>query len=224
MTTPPKTPNDRPLATWWKDFSSDTSWLGHRLNELRTAPDRGWHATEPWIKTTAAIGAILTGLLALRLITALATSTIQALPWPLPTDPTGLIATINEPVHTYITTHTATLPATATTIYSLWQVTGASAFALSLLRSSGARLTWLLWGTATTAMVWAGTPTDDRAIAAGIAATAWAALSVLALRGISLTPTVHIHAPAPHHPLSCQTPTPQPAPTYREFHPGTFPN
>ncbi|MFK8851362.1 hypothetical protein ACEXOX_45255, partial [Streptomyces sp. Ac-502] len=86
----------------------------------------------------------------------------RALPWPLPTDPTGLLATIDQPVRHYLATHTQALPVTAATAYSTWQAVGAVSLLLGFLRFTGARLTWTAWGAATVAMVWAGTPGPGR--------------------------------------------------------------
>jgi hypothetical protein len=46
--------------------------------------------------------------------------------------------------------------------------------------SRGARLSWVITGVTTTAMVYAGTPGHGRALAAGLTLTVWAVLSVAA--------------------------------------------
>ncbi|WP_327425671.1 hypothetical protein OG612_42655 (plasmid) [Streptomyces sp. NBC_01527] len=51
--------------------------------------------------------------------------------------------------------------------------------------STGARITWTVWGAASSA-VWGATPADGRTIATGIAVLAWTIASTLALRGLSL--------------------------------------
>ncbi|MFE2943400.1 hypothetical protein ACFXKG_30755 [Streptomyces sp. NPDC059255] len=183
-------------ATWWR---GGHGWLDTRLHEIRTAPQHGWKLMATWIRTTITVTGLLAVLLALRWIGDTLLDWAHALPWPMPTDPTGLLTTIDQPVHTYLASRTATLPVTATTAYAAWQAVGASAFVLGFLRSTGARLTWTAWGAATVAMVWHGTPEPGRQVAAGIAVLAWTTASALALRGLNLRPRVFadIHVPAP---------------------------
>ncbi|MBO8189226.1 hypothetical protein [Streptomyces spirodelae] len=72
-------------------------------------------------------------------------------------------------------------------------------------------------------MVWAGTPEAGRRVAAGIALLAWAALSVLALRGLSLSPAafIQVHTEAPHPPevrAEIHLPKTEPA-SYQQYSP-----
>ncbi|MFF8646505.1 hypothetical protein [Streptomyces sp. NPDC015345] len=81
------------------------------------------------------------------------------------------------------------LPISASTVYTLWQVTGLfSLIAGFITRSNGIRLTWLAWGCAGVAMVWTTTPDTSCTVA-----------SAFALRGLNLRPrvfsTVHTAAP-----------------------------
>ncbi|MYS39146.1 hypothetical protein K388_07371 [Streptomyces sp. KhCrAH-43] len=172
-----------------------TQWLGCRLGELDSAARLGWRPAALWIKATVVILGVLTTGAAVSWIVTLLTGWAHALPWPTPTDRdhTGLLATIDDPLHRYLATHTQGLPVTATTVYSAWQVTGVLAFALGVLRSSGGRLLWICWGAATTAAVWQGTPEPGRQVAAVITVLAWAALSTAALRGLSLRPGAFVH-------------------------------
>ncbi|MCX4598323.1 hypothetical protein OG819_55285 [Streptomyces sp. NBC_01549] len=185
--------------TWWKRFGGEHGWLGRRLHDIRMAPTYGWRLTAGWIKTVIVIAGCV-------LLYGFGTTVIdaaRALPWSTPTggDHTGLLATIDQPIRAYLTTHTRALPITAATAYSTWQVVGVVAFLLGYLRITPARLTWTAWGAATVTMVWIGTPEPGRQVAAGIALLAWTALSVLALRGISFTRPVfvdvNVDVPAP---------------------------
>ncbi|MDF4254632.1 hypothetical protein [Streptomyces sp. WMMB303] len=178
-------------------------WFGRRLHDLDIALTHGWRPAATWIKTLTAAAGLALAFLALRWLASTLLGWAHDLPWTLPTakDHTGLLATIDQPVHAYLAAHTTTLPITAATAYSTWQALGTVSFALGTVRFGGARLTWTVWGAATVAMVWAGTPAPGRPVAAGITVLAWAALSLLALRGLSLSPTafiqVHNQAPAP---------------------------
>ncbi|MFD3843990.1 hypothetical protein ACFWWC_48680 [Streptomyces sp. NPDC058642] len=102
-------------------------------------------------------------------------------------------ATLTDPVHVYLDTHTAGLPVTATSVFAIWL--GASAASLSLAwltQAVGARLTWFTHGAATVFMVWASSPAASRTVAAGLAVLAWTGLSLFALRGLSLRPVINI--------------------------------
>ncbi|WP_406370272.1 hypothetical protein OH781_03890 [Streptomyces sp. NBC_01550] len=92
--------------------------------------------------------------------------------------------------------HTAELPVSATTAYTAWQLFGTASFIASWwLRATGARLTWTAWGATTTGMIWAASPATGRTVATGLAVLTWAAVSTLALRGLSLRSSsfVHVH-------------------------------
>ncbi|MEW1724287.1 hypothetical protein [Streptomyces sp. NPDC093109] len=202
----------------WGRFGGEHGWLARRVHDVRTAPAHGWPLMATWIKTLIIIGATAGAVLALRWTGALLIGWGHALPWPLPADDdhTGLLATIDQPVRHYLATHTTSLPVSVTTAYATWQAVGAGAFALGYLHSAGARLTWTLWGALTVAMTWYGTPAPGRQVAAGIALLAWAALSVLALRGLSLTPAVYVDItppapPAPEIRAEIHLPKTQPA-------------
>ncbi|MFE6273961.1 hypothetical protein ACFVQ9_34810 [Streptomyces goshikiensis] len=110
---------------------------------------------------------------------------------------TGLLATVTTPVHRYLTGHAVDLPLTAATAYALWKIVGIASFILAALRVSGGRPLWVLWGAATVAMAWAGTPVTGRGLAAGIALLGWCLASAIALRGASLRPRVQVLIEAP---------------------------
>jgi hypothetical protein len=110
---------------------------------------------------------------------------------------TGLTRTITEPVHAYLTDHAAGLPVTGNTLWLTWLATTAMLLLLSALGSRGARIGWTLAGAATTAMVYAATNTTARPVAAGLAITMWALLSVIAFNRItgSSAPILHLNFP-----------------------------
>ncbi|MYX22184.1 hypothetical protein [Streptomyces sp. SID8380] len=178
-------------------------WLHDRADDLSTLVTRGWRPAPLWVKTTAGLCGAALALLAISGTGDLIVQGGRALPWTLPTakDPTGLLATLDDPIRRYLAAHTRTLPASATTVYATWQATGLLALVLGWFGVTAARATWLLWGAATVAMVAAATPASDRPVAVCLALLAWTILSMLALRGLSLRRllpprTVHVQAPA----------------------------
>ncbi|MGW2706921.1 hypothetical protein [Streptomyces sp. NPDC001340] len=98
--------------TWWKQFSGEHSWIGRRLHDIGMAPTYGWRFMAGWIKTVILTGAALAGFLSLYGIGSTVIEAARALPWSTPTsdDHTGLLATIDQPVRSYLATHTQTLP------------------------------------------------------------------------------------------------------------------
>ncbi|MGW2050793.1 hypothetical protein ACWCPF_37315 [Streptomyces sp. NPDC001858] len=213
---------------WWKQFSSEHGWLGRRRHDIRMAPTHGWRLMAGWIKTVIVLAVAAAAFFSLYGIGATVIGAARALPWSTPTgdDHTGLLATIDQPVRSYLATRTQALPVDATTAYSVWQAVGVVAFLLGYLRNGGARLTWTVWGAVTVAMVWIGTPGPGREVAAGIAVLAWAALSVLALRGISLSPAAFIEVdvhnqtpPAPEVRAEIHCHHPEPKSSYQPYDP-----
>lgn len=99
----------------------------------------------------------------------------------------GVIATIDDPVHAYLTAHSAGLPLPVTALHLLWVASGAVLLLMSFLFGGfGARTTWVVWGAISVAMVWSGTPGAARQVAAGLAAIAWGLASILAMQGLTL--------------------------------------
>lgn len=111
----------------------------------------------------------------------------------------GLIRTITDPVHGYLTSHAIGLPVTGHTLWLGWLATTLGLFLLAALGSRGARIGWTLTGAITTAMVYTATPGDARPVAAGLTLTAWSVLSIVAfnrLAGSTTPPTLWLHLPA----------------------------
>ncbi|MFD5728309.1 hypothetical protein ACFWMT_19760 [Streptomyces sp. NPDC058368] len=120
---------------------------------------------------------------------------------------TGVWATIDNPVRSYIAAHSVGLPISASTVYTLWQITGLfSLIAGFITRNNGIRITWTCWGLAGIAMVWTTTPDISRTVATAIAVLAWTTASALALRGLTLRPQFHssVHTGAPQVTLQPQ--------------------
>ncbi|WP_217208894.1 hypothetical protein [Streptomyces sp. AC550_RSS872] len=189
----------------------DASWeqggfLYERWEDVRNAPDAGWHGMANWIKAVAAIVVFSFVVLlfngAVDVLLDAAHRILTAVPNVQVGDntSTGVWATIDNPVRSYIAAHSAGLPISASTVYTLWQVTGLfSLIGGFITRSTGVRLTWLAWGCAGIAMVWTTTPDTSRTVATAIAVLAWTFASAFALRGLNLRPrvfsTVHTGAP-----------------------------
>ncbi|MCL7382200.1 hypothetical protein [Streptomyces sp. 35G-GA-8] len=100
-------------------------------------------------------------------------------------------ATVTDPVHAYLSAHTAGLPLTASSAFVIWQGVGIASLALSWLTGAvGARLTWTAHGACSVLMVWDASPAAGRPVAAALAVLAWTTGSFLALRGLSLRPLI----------------------------------
>ncbi|MFI2292916.1 hypothetical protein [Streptomyces niveus] len=111
-----------------------------------------------------------------------AMSRAQSLDW---TWASQWAATVSDPVHAYLQSHTVGLPITAATVYTLWQAVGIGSLAIAFVtRANGARLTWIAYGAATAVMVWIASPAAGREVAAALSVFAWTIASTLALRGL----------------------------------------
>ncbi|MFJ9703404.1 hypothetical protein [Streptomyces fradiae] len=192
--------------TWWNEAWDEGGTLHELWEDVRRAPDAGWHGMANWIKAVAAIAAFSFVVLlfngAVDVLLDAAHSILTAAPNVQVGDntSTGVWATIDNPIRSYIAAHSADLPISASAVYTLWQVTGLfSLIAGFITRSNGIRLTWLAWGCAGIAMVWTTTPNTSRTVATAIAVLAWTFASAFALRGLNLRPqafsTVHTGAP-----------------------------
>lgn len=102
-------------------------------------------------------------------------------------------ATLSDPVHAYLTAHTAGLPVTASSAFGIWLGVGGASFAWAWLTEAfGARLTWSAHGAATAFMVWESSPAAGRTVAVALAVLAWTIGSLFALRGLSLRPVINV--------------------------------
>ncbi|NXY94484.1 hypothetical protein HYE82_08775 [Streptomyces sp. BR123] len=170
-------------------------WLEERADDLRDAFRNGWDETTTWIKAT--IGAVFllavaaVAVMCLALIASSAVDGVNALEGIDVPEGTGgrtdLLASITNPVWTYLQSHTAGLAVSAPTAYGTWILTALGTGLLSFVtRAFGARLAWGATGAATGWMVWHGAPADGREVALGITVIAFAVLSIPALRGFRI--------------------------------------
>lgn len=196
---PARTTGFAALRETWNDAWAAGGPLHSLWEDVRTAPEKGWHGMANWLKTDLILGA---GSLLVLLFNAAVDTVLQAVHHLLTAAPrvqvgtdtsTGVWAVIDNPVRTYIAQHSAGLPISASTAYTLWQLAGLAGLVGGFLRSTGARLLWTGWGAATIAVVWTTAPADGRTIATGVAVLLWSLASVVALRGMSLRPTAFIH-------------------------------
>lgn len=200
----PKQPRLAAVRAWWNNAWRD-GFLHDRWEDLRRAPELGWHGMADWLKTVLSAAGICVLILLLNSATGVLADALHRLLTAAPrvqvgTDTShGVLAVIDQPVRTYIAVHSAPLQVSASTIYTLWQLVGLFGLIGGFFRSSGARLTWTAWGAASIAMVYSAASVGGRTIATGLAVLAWTAASTVALRGLSLRPVVftHVHNTAP---------------------------
>lgn len=85
---------------------------------------------------------------------------------------------ISDPLHHYLATAGAGLPASPQTLTIGWAVAAGVLLLGALAGIRGARIGWAVIGAATTAMVYAGTPAAGHLVAAAVTVAAWALLSI----------------------------------------------
>ncbi|MFF1497404.1 hypothetical protein [Streptomyces sp. NPDC058304] len=194
------------IRAWWTKAWTEGGAFHEMWDDLGRVHRSDWHEIAPWIKSLlgvagfsfvvllarTALGALLGGLH--EILTAVPTVQVGD------NTSSGVWATIDNPIRAYIAAHCASLPISASTVYTLWQLTGLFGLIAGFAtRNNGVRLLWTGWGLASIAMVWATAPATSRPVAAGIAVFAWALASAFALRGLNLRPrvftTVHTAAP-----------------------------
>ncbi|MFE9123730.1 hypothetical protein [Streptomyces sp. NPDC007172] len=169
---------------------SDPEWLEARRQEVGNSLTGGWRESALWIKLVVLLFASLVAIAAFGVLTNTVVNTARTWHTPSGWHWNAVIATIDNPVRTYLTAHSAGLPLPVTTLHLLWVTSGTVLLAMSFLFGGfGARTTWVLWGAVSVVMVWSGTPGDARQVAAGIATIAWGLASILAMRGLNLRST-----------------------------------
>ncbi|MFF3505399.1 hypothetical protein [Streptomyces sp. NPDC003247] len=220
-----KEPRLEALREWWADAWDDGGFLHDRWEDLRRAPALGWHGMANWVKTSLGLAGICAVLILLDGATDVLADTLHSLLTAVPRVQVGadtshgVFAVVDQPIRSYIAAHSAALPISASTVYTVWQIVGLFGLVGGFFRSSGARLTWTAWGAASIAMVWDTAPDEGRTIATGLAVLAWTVASAFALRGLTLRPAFfthihnaghqiepHIHLPAPAVPDADDTP------------------
>ncbi|MEV5605746.1 hypothetical protein AB0L33_30350 [Streptomyces sp. NPDC052299] len=198
-----KEPRLAALREWWDHAWSDGGFLHDRWEDLRQAPELGWHSMANWVKVAIGLAGICAVIILLDTATDVLADSIRTLLTAVPhvqvgTDTsTGVFAVVDQPIRSYIAAHSATLPISASTVYTVWQTVGLFGLVGGFFRSSGARITWTAFGACSIAMVYSAAPADGRTIATGLAVLAWTAASAFALRGLTLRPSVFIHNAAP---------------------------
>ncbi|MFG3207777.1 helix-turn-helix domain-containing protein [Streptomyces sp. NPDC048192] len=166
---------------------SDSEWLEARRKEIGDSLTGGWKATALWIKLLVLFSGVLVGIAVLGVLANTVSHTTRTWHTPHGWHWHGVIATIDQPVRAYLSTHSAGLPLPVTSLHLLWIGSGSVLLAMSFLFGGfGARTTWILWGAATVVMVWSGTPGPARQVAAGLATIAWGLASILAMQGLNL--------------------------------------
>ncbi|MEU7031436.1 hypothetical protein AB0A60_32670 [Streptomyces sp. NPDC046275] len=220
-----KEPRLEALREWWADAWDDGGFLYDRWEDLRRAPELGWHGMANWVKTALGLAGICAVLILLHGATDVLADTLHSLLTAVPRVQVGadtshgVFAVVDQPIRTYSAVHSAALPISASTVYTVWQLVGIFGLVGGFFRSSGARITWTAWGAASIAMVWDAAPDEGRTIATGLAVLAWTVASAFALRGLTLRPAFfthihnaapafepHIHLPAPAVPDADDTP------------------
>lgn len=208
QTPPPADQPDAPgtlrfarLRTAWNASWEQGGFLHGRWEELRQAPQAGWHFMANWIKALL----VLTGVCALIILLDTAgdivDATLSRMADTVPATRAGTTAAselwgvIETPIRSYITEHTAGLSVSASAVYALWQLVGWFGLIGGFIGATGARLTWIVWGAASVLAVWSAAPDAGRTVATGIAVLAWTVASTLALRGLSLRPVVNNFLP-----------------------------
>jgi hypothetical protein len=201
----PRQPRFTALRAWWTTSWSPGGFLYERWEDLRRAPQLGWHGMSNWLKALLAVAGASVVVLLFNSAVDVVLNALHQLLTAAPRVQVGtdtshcVFAVVDQPIRTYIAAHCAGLQISASTVYTLWQVVGLFGLIGGAFRSTGARLTWTAWGAASIAMVHSAAPEGGRTVATGLAVLAWTAGSALALRGLSLRPVLftHIHNTAP---------------------------
>jgi hypothetical protein len=180
---------EQQLVPWLLDDLAP--WLSRRGREAKTACTQGWSATAPWLKLLTVLAVLTAATPALSLITDLLRQAVTAAQHAAAhPHHTGLAATVLDPVSNWLTAHSSGLPVSATTVGGLWEGAGAVLLVVSARGSVIGRMLWCGFGAGTAAMVWSAAPDPGRPLATAITATAWAAASLIALKGIHLRPVL----------------------------------
>ncbi|MFH9125380.1 hypothetical protein [Streptomyces globisporus] len=172
-----------------------------RWEELRQAPQAGWHLMANWIKALLVLIGVCAVIILLDTAGDIFDATVSRMADSVPTTRAGTSAAgklwgvVDNPIRYYISQHTAGLSASASAVYTFWQLVGWFGLIGGFIGTTGARITWTCWGASSVLAVWSAAPADGRTIATGIA--------VLRL----------------DHRLHSRPARPQPAPGGQQLHP-----
>lgn len=184
---------DDPDPGWGASLSE---WMGYYWQRLHQHEAVTW--PPPWgpaalvLAGMAGLVLIVGGLL-VPAVRGIAGFVIQGAEWARSTAAADIVL---QPVRRYLDAHAAGLPVNDDTMWWTWCAAGTALFiAGTLRRSPAARLGWILYGAASTAMVYDAAAAPTQPVAAGITALWWTGLSVLALRRRSPNPYIVAHIP-----------------------------
>ncbi|MGW4438041.1 hypothetical protein ACWELO_20145 [Streptomyces sp. NPDC004596] len=216
---PPKEPRFAALRTWWQEAWEEDGVLHAMWEDVLSAPEDGFRYMAPWLRAVLMVAGVSFVMLMAKAASEVVLQTLHQLLTAVPTvqvgvdTSSGVFAVVDQPVRTYIAQHSTGLPVAASTVYTLWLLTGITGLVLGYLsRNNGVRAMWSGWGAASVFMVWTATPATSRPIAVGLAVLAWTFLSAFAMRGltmrrrvghparpprVSVKPEIHDHVPAP---------------------------
>ncbi|MCP3771266.1 MULTISPECIES: hypothetical protein [unclassified Streptomyces] len=221
--TPPK-PTRRAVLReavrdWWNRAWDVDGVLHEMWDDVLSAPEDGLRHMAPWLRAVLMTAGIAFVVLLAKAAGAVVLDALHQILTAVPKvqvgvdTSSGVASVVDQPVRTYIAQHSAGLPVAASTVYTLWLLTGIVGLVLGYLsRNNGVRALWSGWGAATVFMVWTTTPQAGRPVAAALAVLAWTFLSAFAMRGltlrrrvgrparparVSVKPEIHVHVPAP---------------------------
>ncbi|MEU6353198.1 hypothetical protein ABZ896_28380 [Streptomyces sp. NPDC047072] len=201
--TPAKEPRFAALRTWWTKAWEEDGVLNTMWEDILSAPEDGFRYMAPWLRTVLAVAGISFVVLLARAAGEVVLEALHQLLTAVPKvqvgvdTSNGVFAVVDQPVRTYIAQHAAGLPVAASTVYTLWLLTGIVGLVLGCLsKNNGVRAMWTAHGAATVFMVWTATPATSRPVAAALAVLAWTFLSAIAMRGLTLRRRVRAGRPA----------------------------
>ncbi|WP_221355342.1 hypothetical protein [Streptomyces beigongshangae] len=190
---PPKELRFAALHAWWDTAWEEDGVLHNMWADILSAPGAGLRHMAPWIRAVLMTAGVSFAVLMAQAAGEVLLDALHQLLTAVPTvqvgvdTSSGVAAVVDQPVRTYIAQHSAGLPVEASTVYTLWLLTGLVGLVLGYLsRNNGVRALWAAHGAATVGMVGTATPDASRAVAVGLAVLAWASLSAFALRGLTL--------------------------------------
>ncbi|MFF7986997.1 hypothetical protein ACFZDK_49325 [Streptomyces sp. NPDC007901] len=200
---PPKQPRFAALRAWWDTAWDEDGVLHNMWEDVLRAPVVGFRHMAPWLRAVLMVAGVSFVVLMAKTASEVVLDALHQLLTTVPKVQVGVdtsggvFAVVDQPVRTYIAQHAAGLPVAASTVYTLWLLTGIVALVLGFLsKNNGVRATWAAHGAATAWMVWTATPDTSRPVAAALAVLAWTFLSAFAMRGLTLRRRVVVGRPA----------------------------
>ncbi|MFJ3762526.1 hypothetical protein [Streptomyces sp. NPDC090080] len=188
---------------WWNRAWDVDGVLHAMWDDVLSAPEDGLRHMAPWLRAVLMTAGIAFAVLLAKAAGAVVLDARHQILTAVPKvqvgvdTSSGVASVVDQPVRTYIAQHSAGLPVAASTVYTLWLLTGIVGLVLGYLsRNNGVRAMWTGWGAATVFMVWTTTPAASRPIAAGLTVLAWTFLSAFAMRGLTLRRRVVVGRPA----------------------------